>query len=237
MTPRLVAHRGASLWAPENTFAAASKAIEMGATVIELDVRESAEGTLYVMHDLCVDRTTDGSGPLHLMSDNEISALDAGSWYSPDFRGQRVPRLDAYLDHLADQNVGAYVEIKWANAETVAGVLRDCGMLDQIFTFSFKAEMRDALAKAAPEIRRMITLGIARNMSVARDIYGASMIELEANELRPQVVAAARSAGLEVMGYSESSSPAIFQRMIELGVNYINHDHLDLTSVLLESVK
>lgn len=231
---QLVAHRGASLWAPENTFPAAQKALDMGAQVIELDVRESADGTLYVLHDLTVDRTTDGSGPLHLMTDAQIDALDAGRWFAPEFEGTRVPRLDAYLDALNAQGAGAYVEIKWCTPDRVAAVMRDSGMADRCFTFSFKPEMRAGLCDAAPEIRRMVTLSIARNMGVARALYRADLVELEPNELRPGVIAAARAEGLQVMAYSEGAQPAVFQRMLDLGVDYINHDHLEVTTQLLK---
>ncbi|NCF44910.1 MAG: glycerophosphodiester phosphodiesterase, partial [Proteobacteria bacterium] len=80
MSPRLVCHRGASLIAPENTFAAADVALDRGAHLIELDVRESADGVLYVMHDKTLDRTTDGTGPIQHRTAAEIDALDAGRW-------------------------------------------------------------------------------------------------------------------------------------------------------------
>jgi glycerophosphoryl diester phosphodiesterase len=234
VSPRLVCHRGASLIAPENTFAAADAALDKGAHLIELDVRESADGVLYVLHDQTLDRTTDGTGPIHYRTTAEIDALDAGRWFGPEFEGQRVPRLDAYLDHLHSHGVGAYVEIKWCNAETCAAILRETGMIDACFGFSFKPEMRTAMRAAAPDLRQMITLSIARNVSVARSLYGADLIEIEAAECQPAVIAAARSAGLEIMGYTESDDPAIFRRYVEAGLDYINHDHLEVALSVLE---
>lgn len=231
--PRLVAHRGAMLVAPENTFAAAKAAFDYGASVIELDVRESLDGILYVMHDLTVDRTTDGSGPLHLMTSPEIDALDAGRWFAPEFEGERVPRLDAYLDLVREQGAGAYVEIKWCDAAKAAAIIRSSGLEERCFTFSFKPEMRRAMRDQAPQLRQMITLSIARNMSVATSLHGASLVELEEAELNPSVIAAARDAGLEVMAYSDKSAPALFAKMMDLGVDYINHNHLEVTSRLM----
>ena len=228
MRPRLVCHRGASLVAPENTFAAADAALDRGGDIIELDVRESADGVLYVMHDRTVDRTTDGTGAIDLMTSAEIDALDAGRWFSPEYEGQRVPRLDAYLDHLRTRNAGAYVEIKWCNAETVAGILRETGMMEASFTFSFKPEMRAAIRSAAPELRRMITLSIARNVSVARALFDADMIEVEVQECTSSVITAARQLGMEIMGYTESRDPDVFHRFAAAGLDYINHDHLDV---------
>ena len=234
MSPRLVCHRGASLIAPENTFAAADVALDRGAHLIELDVRESADGVLYVMHDKTLDRTTDGTGPIQHRTAAEIDALDAGRWFAPEFEGQRVPRLDAYLDHLRSRSAGAYVEIKWCNADTCAAILRETGIIESCFSFSFKPEMRTAMRETAPDLRQMITLSIARNVSVARSLYRADLIEIEAAECQSSVIAAARAVGLEIMGYTKSNDPAIFLRYIEAGLDYINHDYLDVALSVLE---
>ena len=233
MTPRLVCHRGASLVAPENTVAAADAALDRGGHVIELDVRESADGVLYIMHDRTVDRTTDGSGALELMTSAQIDALDAGRWFAPEFEGQRVPRLDVYLDLLKARGAGAYVEIKWCNPDAAAAILRETGMTDSSFTFSFRPEMRAAMRAAAPDLRQMITMSIARNVSVARSLYGADMVEIEVSECTPGVVAAARTAGLEIMGYTESDETEVYQAFADAGLDYINHDHLEVALSVL----
>ena len=230
MSPRLVCHRGASVVAPENTFAAAEAAVRGGGHVVELDVRESADGVLYVLHDKTLDRTTDGTGPIHLLQSSEIDALDAGRWFSPEFEGQRVPRLDAYLDVLRALGAGAYVEIKWCDTTRAAGLIRESGIADEVFTFSFKPEMRDGMRRAAPDIRQVILLSLARNASVARSLYGADILELETEELSAATVEAARGLGLEVMGYYEGTDPSVFQRMFDLDIDYINHDHLEITA-------
>ena len=67
---------------------------------LNLDVRESADGVLYVMHDETLNRTTNGTGPIGHMLSSEIDTLDAGSWFGATFTGAVVPRLDAYLEHL-----------------------------------------------------------------------------------------------------------------------------------------
>jgi len=234
VTPRLVCHRGASLIAPENTFAAADAALDKGAHMIELDVRESADGVLYVLHDLTLDRTTDGTGPIHHHSATQIDALDAGRWFGPAFEGQRVPRLDAYLDHLRSRGAGAYVEIKWCDAALCTAILRDTGMINACFSFSFKPEMRAAMRTAAPDLRQMITLSIARNVSVARSLFGASLIEIDVAECQSAIIEAARAAGLEIMGYTDSDDPEVFRRYRDAGLDYINHDHLDMALSVLE---
>lgn len=233
MKPKLVCHRGASRLAPENTFAAADLALDNGAQIIELDVRESADGILYVMHDQTLDRTTDGSGPIQYHTSKQIDALDAGRWFAPEFEGLRVPRLDAYLDHLKSRGAGAYVEIKWCDTDRCAAILLETDMIDDSFTFSFKPEMRTSMRAAAPDLRQMITLSIARNVSVARQLFAADMIELEFHECIDSVISAARGYQMQIMAYTESENPDIFRTYRDAGVDYINHDYLDIALEVL----
>src|SRR5262245_46332535 len=87
----VIAHRGASSYAPENTLAAFDLALQMGVRHIELDVHLSRDGHLVVIHDDTVDRTTNGSGPVVHYTLAELQALDAGSWFGAAFAGERIP--------------------------------------------------------------------------------------------------------------------------------------------------
>jgi glycerophosphoryl diester phosphodiesterase len=95
------AHRGASASCPENTLAAFRAALEAGADSVEFDTRLSADGEVVVIHDSSVDRTTDGRGEVDALTLAELRSLDAGSWKSPDFAGERIPTLDEALAELA----------------------------------------------------------------------------------------------------------------------------------------
>lgn len=106
------AHRGASALAPENTLAAFQLAAEQGAKWVELDVALLGDGTLVVIHDDSVDRTTSGSGSLGDLTRADLDHLDAGSWFGPDYAGQRLPTLDAVIAELGRLNLSANVEIK-----------------------------------------------------------------------------------------------------------------------------
>lgn len=112
---KIIAHRGALLEAPENTLLAFEKAIEIGADLIELDVRATQDGVLVVIHDERVDRTTNGSGAVHKMTLAELRSLDAGSWMSAAFRGERVPTLEDVLIRLKGQ-VQLAIEVKAGHA-------------------------------------------------------------------------------------------------------------------------
>jgi glycerophosphoryl diester phosphodiesterase len=87
------AHRGAREIAPENTLAAFRVAQEIGASGVELDVILTSDGEVVVIHDDTLDRTTDGSGQVRDMTLAELKTLDAGSWFAPQFAGQRIPTL------------------------------------------------------------------------------------------------------------------------------------------------
>jgi len=92
--PLVIAHRGESATAPEQTLVAFELAAELGADMIEADVRRTPDGRLVLLHDALLDRTTDGRGPLSALSFDELRQLDAGSWFSPRFAGERIPLLD-----------------------------------------------------------------------------------------------------------------------------------------------
>ncbi len=83
-----IAHRGASAVAPENTISAFKEAIRIGADMIELDVRLSRDGEVVVFHDQDLSRTTDGNGPVEERSLTELRQIDAGSWFSDEFKGR-----------------------------------------------------------------------------------------------------------------------------------------------------
>lgn len=120
-TPVVIAHRGASGVAPENTLAAFSKALELGADVIELDVHFSKDGEVIVIHDHSVDRTTNGSGEIEHLSMEEIKQLDAGSWFDEAFAGEPVPTLREVLE-LVDGKAKVLIEIKWPEKGLYVGI-------------------------------------------------------------------------------------------------------------------
>ena len=167
MSVTIVCHRGFRRMAPENTLAAADRAVSAGAHIVELDVRQSRDGVLFVMHDPTVDRTTNGSGAICAMTSREIERLDAGSWFGPQFSGERVPRLETFLRSIAGR-AGVYVEIKDADPQAVAACVRACGIEQSCFFFSSDPRIRQGLHDAAPEFRKMIPIEYATSVEAAR---------------------------------------------------------------------
>jgi glycerophosphoryl diester phosphodiesterase len=99
-SPILYAHRGASAYAPENTLAAFQLAAEHFSDAIELDAKLSSDGVVVVMHDSTVKRTTGGEGKVSQKTLAELKAYDAGSWFSEQYAGERVPTLDEVFESM-----------------------------------------------------------------------------------------------------------------------------------------
>ncbi|MBC2901672.1 glycerophosphodiester phosphodiesterase [Streptomyces cupreus] len=118
--PTVLAHRGASAYAPENTLAAVDKAAELGIKWVENDVQRTKDGELVVIHDDNLRRTTDveevfpGRAPWKVkdFTAAEIARLDAGSWFGPAYAGARVPTLERYMDRVERHRQRLLLEIK-----------------------------------------------------------------------------------------------------------------------------
>ncbi|MCR9220433.1 MAG: glycerophosphodiester phosphodiesterase [Alphaproteobacteria bacterium] len=125
--PRLIAHRGLSAAAPENTIAAFEAAEAAGFAWVEFDVMLSGDGVPVVIHDETLGRTTDGRGKVAETPLATLKTLDAGRWFAPQLAGQRIPTLEEALAALDRLGLGANVEIKPARgheAETGAATAR-----------------------------------------------------------------------------------------------------------------
>ena len=96
---QIIAHRGASAERPECTMSAIERAIEVGATAVEVDVRTSRDGKLFILHDATLERTTSGSGPASDLTLQHLRRLDAGSFFDPAYRNERIPSLVEVATH------------------------------------------------------------------------------------------------------------------------------------------
>jgi glycerophosphoryl diester phosphodiesterase len=126
---QIVAHRGASAERPECTMAALRRAIETGATAVEVDVRTSRDGQLFLLHDATLDRTTNGKGAAREKSLAELKKLDAGSWFDGKYAGERIPTLREALE-LCRGKVDVLLDLKEQGAiyaEAVTLEVRDHG--------------------------------------------------------------------------------------------------------------
>jgi len=150
----VIAHRGASSYAPENTLAAFDLALEMGVRHIELDVNLTSDGHIVVIHDDTVDRTTNGSGPVTRHTLVALRALDAGSWFGDKFAGERIPTFHEVLERYKGR-AHLHTEIKGHSpslAQRTADLIRMHGMEEQVTITSFQNVRLEEMRAYAPEL-------------------------------------------------------------------------------------
>lgn len=220
-------HRGHSIAAPENTEAALRANHAAGGTTAEIDTVLTADGQIVVIHDLTVDRTTDGTGVVADMTLEQVRALDAGAWFGPGFAGERVPTLAEAIALARALGMGLEVEVKEKRdlaryADALARALEDPADRAAVMMISFDhAHLRDlkrvipglktggicharygdpvALARAADLDELCIDLS-PFHPDDARALHDAG-IAIRCHAYRPEVMAAADRAGL---GWTEA---------------------------------
>jgi glycerophosphoryl diester phosphodiesterase len=155
-TPVIIGHRGASKYAPENTLAAFKLAVDQAAPAIELDVKLSADGHVVVIHDQSVARTSDGRGSVARLSLAELKKLDAGSWFSPMFTGEKIPTLEDVFDTVGHQ---VLMNIELTNYATpndrlvhkVVELVKIYGIENRVYFSSFFSTNLDRVRKLLPD--------------------------------------------------------------------------------------
>jgi glycerophosphoryl diester phosphodiesterase len=223
-------HRGDRSTAPENTMAALTRAITSPQEFVETDVTRSRDGVPVLFHDRTLGRTTDGSGPIADKTLAELKQLDAGSWYSAEFAGERIPTLEEFLVALAPTAKKTLLELKgYWSTDDLAAVTRLLDRFDlsgRVIFMSFNLGSLSSAADLAPGTPRVAivrslpedTVGFARSFRVIGVVTRASAIRE-----RPEVVDDMHAAGLGVMVYTLNSTDT-WAEARELGVDGIITD-------------
>ncbi len=155
--PLVIAHRGSSAQAPENTLAAFNLAAEQEADAIELDVDLTRDGHVVVMHDATIDRTTDGHGRVNDLTLEEIRRVNAGAWKSDEFKGERVPLLAEVLEAVG-QRLLINIEVKGMSLrgagleQEVAALVEQHELLDRVIISSFNPLALRRVKQANPRL-------------------------------------------------------------------------------------
>lgn len=161
--PLVIAHRGVSSLAPENTMAAIHAALELGVNIIEIDVRRAKDGELVVIHDPTLNRTTDGEGYVKRMNLSELQMFDAGSWFSSAFKNERIPTLEQVLNAVKDKAI-LLIELKEKNTEIpTVELIKKLGMANQVIIQSFNVQRIINVKQQAPEIRTILLINIPKH--------------------------------------------------------------------------
>ncbi|MFI6470890.1 glycerophosphodiester phosphodiesterase [Streptomyces sp. NPDC050516] len=244
-------HRGASAYAPENTLDSVQRAADLGVDWVENDVQRTRDGALVVIHDTTLARTTNveqrypDRAPWSVGSFSlaEIKQLDAGSWFGPDFRGERIPTLQEYLDLLDDTGQGLLLELK--QPELYPGIERQTldvlGRADwldrphlarRLIVQSFSAPALRTTHRLRPEVRT----GFLGNPPVSQLKQYAAFTD-EINAEQHSVTAAyvkavhgmkgAHSKAMRINTWTVDNAPAA-TKLVRMGVDGIITDRPDL---------
>jgi len=227
--PLVIAHRGDSAHRPENTLASFAGALEVGASMVELDVQLTRDGHVVVLHDPSVDRTTDGRGDVRQMSLADVRALSAGfaTRFGETWASERVPTLAEVLA-LLHGRARVMIEIKKESvsddedggieARTIAEVRRQ-GLSDQVALISFEHRALLRCQRLAPEITRGHLFGRTKPEDVvpaARDA-GCGIVMPHKGQLSDAVADAVHGAGLRLATWVVDE-PAELKRLARFGL-------------------
>lgn len=242
LKPAVCGHRGASGYAPENTPVAFRKARELGATWIEFDVQLSADGVPIILHDDTLARTTNLGQELRPteLTLAQLKDLDAGSWFSPEFAGEKIPTLEEVLDEFGG-NLGLNIEIKSRPGfeadngieQKIAGLVRQYKLEDSALISSFDYTRLASLSRHDPGLR------LAFLFEARPDLYPPDFDPVEtaksfnAVALHPPfriidrtLVERTRANGLDINTWTVNEISDM-ERMVALGLNIIITNYPD----------
>ena len=233
--PRWIAHRGAGNLAPENTLAAFRLGASHGYRMFECDVKLSADGVPFLLHDATLDRTTNGQGMAGQQTWEALSALDAGSWHSAPFAGEPLPSLEAIAQYCLAHGHLLNIEIKptpGAEAVTGTAVANAAARLwpptgiPPLLT-SFSPEALEAAQGAQPQLPRGLLLeGLWTGWLETALRLGCVAIVCKHTLWDGSSVLQAQSAGFRVLSYTVNDE-AEARRLVDLGTDGIITDRVD----------
>jgi glycerophosphoryl diester phosphodiesterase len=237
----LIGHRGALGHAPENTMASFQKGFDLGANILELDIHLSRDGHVVVIHDFTVDRTTNGTGFVKDMTLADLRRLDAGSRFSPQFAGVRIPTLAEVLE-WAKGRVWLAIEIKsdWLTYPGIESklidLLRQYDMIEESFAISFDhcclqrvKAVEPTVATGALYSNRLVDpVGLARTTAV--DVLRPRWTYATAEEAR-----IVHDAGLAYAPFSDTRvTPATLRELAKMDADALSSDYPDQLKAVLD---
>lgn len=228
---RIIAHRGASAVAPENTLAAIARAADLGAQSVELDVMLSADGVPIIIHDTDLARTTDGTGPVAALSYEQLARLDAGSWFGGTFAGEGIPSLADAVTLILSRDLALNLELKPSPGEDRATATGAIALLAEIWpdgaNLVLSSASIEALAvarDAAPQWRRGLIADIPPSgwPEVLADL-GCASLHCAASTATPSLISDVHAAGYRLLAYTVNR-PATAATLFKNGADGIFTD-------------
>jgi glycerophosphoryl diester phosphodiesterase len=239
---QVIAHRGGAALRPENTLAAFQHAAQLGADVLEMDLRVSADGAIVVMHDATVERTTDGAGAVATLSLAELKRLDAGYRWSSDGgatfayrgRGVRVPVLEEVFKLLPGTRM--VLEMKQFTPPSVSalcGLIRRAGMQRKVLVASFSGDTLSEFRNACPEVATSMGPLEARLFITLFGLYAPQVPALQVPDrlrdttlVTPELLARARGKNIKLHAWTVNEE-ARQRELVRMGVDGIMTDRPD----------
>lgn len=219
---KVTAHRGFSDKAPENTLVAFSEAIAVGAEYVELDVQETADGRLVVIHDFNLSRTTNGSGKISDLTLNEIQQFDAGTWKDSGYAGELVPEFSAVIDAVKGK-LKINIEIKSDSEDTqivekLLKLVNEKDFAEQCFFTSFNWAIIDKVKRLSPSMKA----GYLFSEMPDKSIFEANvdLFSVHFQLVTAEFIAKAHAAGKEVHTYTVNETDEM-QRLMDCGIDNI----------------
>jgi len=232
----ICSHRGANEMAPENTLAAFEKAIELGCEFVEIDAHTTADGEIVIIHDHQVDRISNGTGEVSSLTLEQIRALDAGSHFSPEFAGARIPTLAEALDCCRGR-MEVVLEVKRVTVDGMLRAINDCRARDYVILLTgvdWLAEFRSR----DPGIRVMgqpwspeevvpVLERLKPEYSIVRWKPGKPT-----NTFYPHIIEACHARGVQICQnvLGQKDTPEGIRDVIIAGVDLIETDKPDLVA-------
>lgn len=222
--PAVIAHRGYSSVFPENTMAAFEGAVDIGVDYIELDVQLSKDGEIVVFHDDGLKRITGMEGRVSDHTYDELCQMDAGSWFSPSFAGEKIPALQEVLEFVEDSECRIYLELKDIGGadegfeEAVLDVVKKSGMLERCVFASFRYEYLSHLKELDSDVAVLyntVSGKVTLPEEFPADYYG---ISLEA--VTEDTINAIHRAGKQAFVWT-ADTPAQMQNVQDMGADGI----------------
>jgi len=233
--PRLAAHRGAGKLVPENTLAALKHGHTLGYRMAEFDVKLSADGVAFLLHDATLQRTTNGRGRADALAWRELAQLDAGSWHSRPFAGEPLPTLGAVASYCRANGVSVNIEIKptpGRERETGAAVALDASLLwseasPPPLLSSFSELALGAAQEVVPDLpRAFLCSRLPIDWRERCMALGCVAIDVKHTALRPTIVEEAHALGLAVLAWTVNEA-ARAKLLAQWGVDTIITDAVD----------
>lgn len=246
----VISHRGANIYAPQNTLSAFKKSAQIGVDGFETDVHVTKDGELVICHNYTIDETSDGEGKISEMTLSQLRKRDFGNYFSPKFKGEKIPTVDEFLSLVETTDISILnIELK-SPKETETGIVKETirlvkehGLFDKLIISSFDSK----LLVEAKEIDEKCKTGFlycfnskSAYTQVKLNRYVDFAKSIGADALHPHYVFVdekyvynAHNAGIMVNPWTVDSAKVI-ERMIKCGVDSLITNYPDVANGIIE---